>query len=50
MKGFTSILSFPNVVVGNLSLFKKGNDNNGSPTETLGDDKIEVNPFIFSPC
>ena len=38
MKGFTSILSFPNVVVGNLSLFKKGNDNNGSPTKFLGDD------------
>ena len=34
----TSILSFPKVVVGNLSLFKKGNDNNGSPTKFLGDD------------
>ena len=54
MKGFTSIVSFPSVVVGNLSLFKKENDNNGSPTKFLGDDgnnnnKTEVNPFIFSP-
>ena len=31
MKGFTSIVSFPKVVVGNLSLFKKENDSNGSP-------------------
>ncbi|WP_432634297.1 type IV pilin protein [Candidatus Avelusimicrobium sp.] len=36
MKGF--ILSFPSAVVGNLSLFKKDNDNNGSPTKFLGDD------------
>ena len=38
----TSILSFPSVVVGNLSLFKKENDNNGSPNpagrQFLGDD------------
>ena len=36
----TSILSFPSVVVGNLSLFKKENDNNGSPTKFLGDDGL----------
>ena len=40
MKGVTSILSFPSVVVGNLSLFKKENDNNGSPTKFLGDDGL----------
>ena len=40
MKGFTSVLSFPSVVVGNLSLFKKENDNNGSPTKFLGDDGL----------
>ena len=34
----TSILSFPRVLVGNLSLFKKENDNNRSPTTTFGDD------------
>ena len=48
------ILSFPSVVVGNLSLFKKENDNNGSPTKFLGDDgnkrQILLNSFIFSPC
>ena len=42
MKGFTSIVSFPSVVAGNLSLFKKENDNNGSPNpagrQLLGDD------------
>ena len=38
MKGFISILSFPSAVVGNLSLFKKDNGNNGSPTKFLGDD------------
>ena len=42
MKGFTSILSSPSVcrrgAFGNLSLFKKGNDNNGSPTKFLGND------------
>ena len=42
MKGFTSIVSFPSVVAGNLSLFKKENDNNGSPNpegrQFLGDD------------
>ena len=48
----TSILSFPSVVVGNLSYFFF--DNNGSPTKFLGDDgnnnnKTEVNSFIFSP-
>ena len=43
MKGFTSILSFPSVVVGNLSLFKKGNDKNGSPTKFLGDDGLTTN-------
>ena len=32
------VLSFPRVVVGNLSLFKKENDNNGSPTKFLGND------------
>ena len=42
MKGFTSILSFPSVVVGNLSLFKKENDNNGSPTKFLGDDGNDI--------
>ena len=36
----TSILSSPSVVVGNLSLFKKENDNNGSPTKFLGDDGL----------
>ena len=40
MKHFTSILSSPKVFVGNLSLFKKGNDNNGSPTKFLGDDGL----------
>ena len=39
----TSILSFPKVVVGNLSLFKKGNDNNGSPTKFIGDDNYNSN-------
>ena len=38
------ILSSPSVVVGNLSLFKKGNDNNGFPSPagrlTLGNDII----------
>ena len=34
----TSIVSFPSVVVGNLSLFKTSNDNNGSPTKFLGND------------
>ncbi len=47
MKGFTSILSFPSVVVGNLSLFKKGHDNNGSPNpaglQFLGDDDKTAN-------
>ena len=38
----TSILSFPSVVVGNLSLFKKENDNNGSPTKFLGDDGNDI--------
>ena len=38
----TSILSFPSVVVGNLSLFKKGNGNNGSPTKFLGDDDNNI--------
>ena len=42
MKGFTKIWgllpSFPRVLVGNLSLFKKENDNNRSPTTTFGDD------------
>ena len=32
------VLSSPKVVVGNLSLFKKENDNNGSPTKFLGND------------
>ena len=54
MKGFTSVLSFPSVVVGNLSLFKTSNDNNGSPTKFLGDDdkgnNLFINPFISSPC
>ena len=36
------ILSFPSVVVGNLSLFKKENDNNGSPTKFLGDDGNDI--------
>ena len=36
----TSIVSFPSVVVGNLSSFTKGNDNSGSPTEFLGDDGL----------
>ena len=43
MKGFTSILSFPSVVVGNLSSFNKGNYNNGSPTKFLGDDDTYYN-------
>ena len=34
------ILSFPSVVVGNLSLFKKENDNNGSRIKTLRDDGL----------
>ena len=34
------ILSFPKVVVGNLSLFKKENDNNGSRIKTLRDDGL----------
>ena len=38
----TSILSFPSVVVGNLSLFKKENDNNGSPTKFLGNDGNDI--------
>ena len=46
MKGFTSIVSFPKVVVGNLSLFKKENDNNGSPNpaghQFLGDDDHSI--------
>ena len=36
----TSIVSFPSVVVGNLSSFTKGNDNSGSPTKFLGDDGL----------
>ena len=36
------VASFPSVVVGNLSLFKKGNDNNGSPTKFLGDDNNNI--------
>lgn len=47
MKGFTSILSFPSVVAGNLSLFKKRNDNNGFPNpaghQFLGDDNFHHN-------
>ena len=47
MKGFTSIVSFlrgcRRGVFGNLSLFKKGNGNNGSPTKFLGDDRIHNN-------
>ncbi|WP_428060500.1 type IV pilin protein [Candidatus Avelusimicrobium stercoris] len=39
----TSILSFPRVLVGNLSLFKKENDNNRSPTTTFGDDNHNGN-------
>ena len=46
MKGFTSIVSFQSVVVGNLSLFKKENDNNGSPNpeghQLLGDDDNRI--------
>ena len=42
MKGFISIVSFPSAVVGNLSLFKKGNCNNGSPTKFLGDDDNSI--------
>ena len=50
MKGFITFAvrllalgaSFPSVVVGNLSLFKKGNDNNGSPTKFLGDDNNNI--------
>ncbi len=45
------ILSSPKVVVGNLSLFKKENDNNGSPTKFLGDDdfmKKEGHPELVS--
>ena len=49
MKGFTSIVSFPSVVVGNLSF--PFFSNNRSPTETFGDDgnkcQILLNPFIF---
>lgn len=47
MKGFTSIVSFlrgcRRGVFGNLSLFKKGNGNNGSPTKFLGDDRNHNN-------
>ena len=39
----TSILSFPSVVVGDLPLFKKGDDKNGSPTKFLGDDGLTTN-------
>ncbi|WP_432635444.1 type IV pilin protein [Candidatus Avelusimicrobium sp.] len=49
MKGFTSILSFPSVVVGNLSLFKTSNDNNGSPTKFLGDDDKTANVHTVTP-
>ena len=42
MKGVTFVLSSPSVVVGNLSLFKKENDNNGSPTKFLGDDGNDI--------
>ncbi len=46
MKGFTSIVSFPKVVVGNLSSFKKDNYNNGSPNpagrQFLGDDDNSI--------
>ena len=46
MKGFTSIVSFQSVVARNLSLFKKENDNNGSPNpegrQFLGDDDISI--------
>ena len=46
MKGFKKIwhllLSSPRVFVGNLSLFKKENDNNGSPTKFLGDDDNSI--------
>ncbi len=49
MKGVTSMVSFPSAVVGNLSLFKKENDNNESPDpagrtlagrQFLGDDGL----------
>ena len=36
----TSIVSSPKVSIGDLPLFKKGDDKNGSPTKFLGDDGL----------
>ena len=47
----TSILSSPRNLVGDLSFRKRATTtNNRFPITTLGNDKIEINPFIFSPC